>query len=162
IRFVHNPFYRTGNASSLLSAEGALRGEESFLLAMSDHIFERKIVESAIDRYTGEPLLCVDEKPTYAVDIDDATKVLVNEDGYIEDIGKAIPVWTAIDTGVFHLNTDLFRIVRGGAPAVVSDCIKILAERSRLMACDVSGSMWFDVDTMEDLELAERVMDEWG
>ncbi|MFQ6053465.1 MAG: sugar phosphate nucleotidyltransferase [Candidatus Bathyarchaeia archaeon] len=86
ISFVNNRDYSCGNATSLLCAREALAGEEWFFIAMSDHIIERSLVEAALRGFQGEPLLCVDRAPRYLRDIREATKVLVDENGYVRDI----------------------------------------------------------------------------
>ncbi|MFQ6054032.1 MAG: sugar phosphate nucleotidyltransferase, partial [Candidatus Bathyarchaeia archaeon] len=88
IRYVQNPDYMRGNASSLLCAAEALENEGPFLLAMSDHLIERDIPKRALESFRGEPLLCVDKMPIYMNDVGEATKVLVDDEGYIRNIGK--------------------------------------------------------------------------
>lgn len=163
IQFIYNPYYRLGNGTSLLCAEKALKVEESFLLAMADHLVEKSLIKKALDKYEGESLLCVDKKPKYFTDIGEATKVLIDEEGFVRDIGKKLSEWNGLDTGLFHLNTEIFNLLkRGNRPFKVSVCMKTLVRESSLRACDVSGHLWFDVDTLEDLKQAYRLIKEWA
>jgi len=162
IRFLPNPHYALGNGSSLLLTEKLLHGEESFLLTMSDHLVGEKLIEKALNGYRGESLLCVDSAPRYLTDIREAMKVVVDEKNYVRDMGKRLLEWTGVDTGVFHLNTEIFDLVScGGTPINVSDCMKTLIRGSSLKACDVSSLPWLDIDTKKDLEYARRLMKRW-
>lgn len=163
ITFVHNPDYTLGNASSLLCARDHLAGEDWFLLSMSDHIIEPGIVEDALRGLREEPLLCVDRDPRYLRDVEEATKVMVCEKGYIRDIGKELPWWNGVDTGVFLLNTGIFDLMaEAETPPTLSDCMRRLIDEAYLRACDVSGRFWLDVDTWDDLGYARKVVARWS
>jgi len=159
ISYVHNPNYTLGNASSLLCTEKALQGEESFILTMSDHLLEKTLIEKALNGYQGGSLLCVDRNPRYLIDIGEATKVFVDEDGYIMNIGKTLSEWNGVDTGVFLLGKVIFDVISDAdVPPTLSDCMKRLIDKASLRACDVSGLFWLDVDTWEDLEYVRKVV----
>lgn len=159
IAFVHNPDYTRGNASSLLCAIEALDDEECFLLSMSDHIVEPALVEAALNEFKGGSLLCVDRNPQYLIDIGEATKVFIDEEGYIRNIGKTLSEWNGVDTGVFLLDKVIFDVISDAdVPPTLSDCMKRLIDKASLRACDVSGLFWLDVDTWEDLEYARKVV----
>lgn len=163
VHYSHNPTYHNGNAVSLKTAQRFLEDEESFLLLMADHLIDRSIVEKALENVHHAPLLCVDWKPRYSPQIKDATKVLVDEGNFIRDIGKDIPLWNAVDTGVFLLNGRIFQIIEDEmrnavSPLTLSRCLRrMISAGLSLWACDVSGCLWLDIDTFEDLMFAERV-----
>jgi len=159
VRYAHNPRYADGNATSLKCALPYIQRDESFLLMMSDHLIEESIVKSAIGSQDIAPLLCVDRSPRFTSQINDATKVLVGGCGIIRDIGKKIPEWNGVDTGVFLLDGEVFDIIER-LEGVTDDlsitrCMKELVSEGRLRACDVSGTNWFDIDTPEDLASVE-------
>jgi choline kinase len=165
VQYSYNPAYNDGNATSLRTARRFLEGGEKFLLVMSDHLLDKTIVEKALENLDHAPLLCVDRKPTYSFKIEDPTKVLVDSDGFIRDIGKEIPSWNAIDTGVFLLDDKIFEIIelvqteKAITPLTLNDCMKrMITNGNPLWACDVSGSLWLDIDTLEDLILAEQLL----
>ncbi len=159
ITFVHNPDYRLGNASSLLAAKSELQGEDRFLLSMSDHIIEGKLVEAAVRAFRGKPLLCVDASPRYLRDVEEATKVLVDGWGYIREIGKGLELWNGLDTGVFLLTHEVFEVLpRDYVPPSLSDWMRRLTGFRALKACDVSGCFWLDVDTWDDFSWARKVL----
>jgi len=165
VQYSYNPAYDNGNATSLKTTQEFLRSDEPFLLIMSDHLIEKTIIEKALENLDRAPLLCVDRKPHYPFKIEDSTKVLVDSNGFIKDIGKKISSWNAIDTGVFVLNGKIFQIIeqmelqKTFSPLTLNHCVKqMIAAGSPLWACDVSDNLWLDIDTMEDLILAERLL----
>lgn len=163
VTFIHNPDYTQGNGSTFLCAKKALKGESSFLLCMSDHIVEASLIENAIKQYQGENLLCIDKTPQYLRDLADATKVQINDKGYVRYIGKELCEWNGVDTGVFLLKPEIFNLFprKMANPITLSDCMKKAIKESALKICDVSGKFWFDIDTEEDLIHAQRLMKEW-
>lgn len=165
IQYAHNSSYIRGNAISLKAAEPLLKKNEGFLLSMGDHLIEVDIVKRALQSLAQHPLLCVDRKPRYLQRIEEATKVLVDERGYIKEIGKDIPQWNGVDTGVFLLNHAIFeainRVEKKANPLTLSHCIKQLIKDQPLWACDVTGTFWIDIDTWEDLVLTRRRHEPW-
>ena len=162
IRYAYNPFYERGNATSLKAAEKYIGEDEIFLISMADHLFDASMVRKALKESDKSPLLCVDRDPLYIHKKEEATKVLVGEDGYIKDIGKRILIWNGVDTGIFLLNPTIFRIIEMAEektkPLTLSYCMKQMIKNHPLWACDVSGRFWIDVDTLEDLTYARMVM----
>lgn len=163
VRWVVNPNYLLGNAHSLLCAERSLLKDDFFLLSMSDHLFEDSIINNILNEFDDEPLISIDRDPRYLLDIGEATKVKICGRGYVRDIGKEIPDWDAVDMGLFILERSIFRVVREfkERPATLSQCIKRWIGEARLRACDSTGRLWLDVDTPEDLEQAEMMLESW-
>ncbi|MFQ6064838.1 MAG: sugar phosphate nucleotidyltransferase [Candidatus Bathyarchaeia archaeon] len=155
IRYAQNPSYHRGNATSLAAAQELLKNDEIFILSMADHLLSEHIVERALGHVDRQPLLCVDFDIIQPSKVKEATKVLVGSDGYIKDIGKAIPRWNALDTGLFLLNGAIFEAINDMKKVTnllsLSHCVKHMIESHELWACDVSGSLWLDIDTWEDL-----------
>jgi 1L-myo-inositol 1-phosphate cytidylyltransferase len=163
IRWILNPKYVLGNAYSLLCAERSLLKDEFFLLSMSDHLYENSVIKKILNEFDGEPLISVDREPRYLLDVGEATKVKICEKGYVRDIGKEIPIWNAVDMGLFILNKGLFEVIRGveSLSLSLSYCLKRWIEAAPLKACDSTGRFWLDIDTLEDLEYAETMMERW-
>jgi len=163
IRYCYNRCYMLGNAVSLKAAGKALQNGEPFLLLMGDHYFEKAIIEKAVEKVNNQPLLCIDRNPRYPPQTKDATKVLVNKEGYIFDIGKNIPAWNAVDIGLFLLNDVIFEIIRllekQKPNLTITDCIKHLTLNVEpVWGCDVSDHLWFDIDTPQDVEFVESFL----
>jgi len=165
IRYAYNPVYKNGNGTSLKVAQELLAEDEPFLLLMSDHLIDVNIVNKAARNVEHKPLLCVDRQPRYPLQIKDATRVLVNSEGYIVNIGKDITRWNGVDTGVFLLDNNIFEVMEQAEKSshfvTISDCIKgMITNGKPLWACDVSRLFWLDVDTVDDLKNAELILQE--
>ena len=166
IEYAYNPQYDNGNAVSLYHARNFLHEDEPFLVLMADHIVSPEIVKKVIEHVDDKPLLCVDYSPKYSPQLKDATKVLVDEEGCIQIIGKTLSEWNAVDTGVFILDQKIFKAIEkvreeASTRATLSNCIKrMISEDVKLKACDVSGLFWLDIDLPEDLEFAEKILAE--
>lgn len=159
IRYAYNPVYKNGNGTSLKAAQELLAEDEAFLLLMSDHLIDVNIVNKALRNVERRPLLCVDRQPRYPSQIKDATRVLVNSEGYIVNIGKDIIRWNGVDTGVFLLENDIFEVMEQAEKlshsVTISDCINgMITNGNPLWACDASRLFWLDVDTFDDLKNA--------
>ncbi|MHA1836192.1 MAG: phosphocholine cytidylyltransferase family protein [Candidatus Odinarchaeia archaeon] len=164
IEYCRNPDYKLGNGYSLYVTKNLIsKDDDPFILVMSDHIIDIDILKMALVNVDNHPLLCVDFMPKFSSQLKDATKVLVDELGYITDIGKNITNWNGVDTGVFILNMDVFDIIEDlksyKQKITITDCVKKFAKLSRpLWACDVSERIWFDIDTLEDLNHVEKFL----
>jgi len=164
IEYVYNPEFDDGNGVSLYYARQLLDENEPFLVLMADHLVDSEIVRRALQSIENKPLLCIDYSPKYSPQLKDATRVLVNTEGYIQDIGKELTEWNGVDTGVFILDKRIFEAiekVKGKTRASLSKCIKrMISDGVKLWACDVSGLFWLDIDLPEDLEFAEKTLAE--
>jgi len=163
IRYAYNPVYKNGNGTSLKVAQALLAKDEAFLLLMSDHLIDVNIVNKALQNIEHKPLLCVDREPRYPLQIKDATRVLVNSEGYIVNIGKEITCWNGVDTGVFLLDNNVFEMMEQTEKSsyfdTISNCIRgMIANGKPLWACDVSRLFWLDIDTVDDLKNAEVIL----
>jgi len=143
-----NTCVERGNGYSFyLSRE--MISSEKFVLIMSDHLFSKSFTRKAS---LGDGL-AVDADPIY-YDFDDATKVLVDSEGYVKDIGKNLSEFNYIDTGFFIFKTSIFtvieEIVNKQEKFGVSDIIK----NARISTVDVTGNFWMDIDTQNDLKFA--------
>ena len=159
LQYISNPDYLGGNAISLYKARDWTQGEP-FVLCMGDHLIEEKLVKRLLDRQTLNETLCIDYTPAQHHQLDEATKVVVNNAGCIKDIGKELVHWDALDTGVFLLTENFFQalhelIHHRGADIEITDVIRFLISKGhRFDSCNASGCFWMDVDTKEDLNMA--------
>jgi len=165
VEYAFNLNYTLRNAVSLYAAQQMV-GEDPFVLTMADHMISPRILSTLLSFTVTEDALCVDQSAKAPPQLNDATKVLIDEKGYILRIGKRIKKWNAIDTGVFLLTPTVFTAIshlmgkkRQGPN--LSQCINWLIRRGgKVRACDVSGCFWMDVDTWEDLRYVERILKE--
>jgi len=149
------------NGHSVLAGAAAIEGD--YLLTMADHLFDPGIVRLlraappaaltlAVDKDLDNPLL----------DLDDATKVALGEDGAIRRIGKTLDRFDAIDTGLFRATPALAEAIRAivaeGAAGSLSDGVQRLADRGEAMTVEIGGARWLDVDDAAALAKAEKMV----
>jgi CDP-L-myo-inositol myo-inositolphosphotransferase len=119
---------------------------------MSDHIYEKAFIKKAVK---GEGLIM--DRVGRFIDPKETTKVKV-EDGKIAAIGKQIKRWDGFDTGFFVLTPEIFeaaeRVV--GQKELVE--LSEIMQEARVKVTEVSGYLWMDVDTPQDLERAKRAL----
>ena len=154
--FIKNRDWRKQNGVSLLTA--ANRVTSPFLLTMSDHLFDRSIVDLLVrDAVLDQLNLAIDRKLDSIFDVDDAMKVQTRS-GQILKIGKDLPVYDAIDTGLFICPLDIFdyleRAKRGG-DCSLADGVRSMASEGKARAVDIGNAWWQDIDTPEMLARAE-------
>ncbi len=159
LEYVFNSDYLGGNAVSLSKARDWAKGEP-IVLCMGDHLIEKKLVKHLLDRQTFNETLCIDYTPAQHHQLDEATKVTVNNAGYIKNIGKELVYWDALDTGVFLLTENFFQALdelvhRLGTDIEITDVVRFLISQGhRFDTHNASGCFWMDVDTEEDLTMA--------
>lgn len=158
---VRNPDWERPNGLSVAAA--APRLEREFLLLMSDHLFDPEIAAAIIaaDPQGAELVLGVDrgvDNPL--IDLDDATKVRVDETGRIVALGKTLEPYDAIDTGIFRAGPSLVEAIRAaveaGGQGSLSEGVQRLADRGAARALDIGRRWWLDVDDPRAHALAEE------
>lgn len=160
LRFVVNPRYDLSNGLSVLAARPEIEGG-TFVLTMADHVFGDDVMRLAAAHTPPErgATLLVDHDVEGVFDLDDATKVL-EEDGRILAIGKQIPEFNCIDTGLFVCTDGLMEALEAVASergdASLSEGVERLAAEGRMRVLPIEGGMWQDVDTPAMLAEAER------
>ncbi len=159
IDFIEAHGWARGNGASALAAK-AHTGEAPFFLTMIDHIFDPSIAQALGDDppAQGEVCLAVDRDKADIVDLDDVTRVKL-DDSRITGIGKMLNDWDASDTGVLLCTSGLFEGLERAAANNkhgLSDGLGELAGEGRARAVDVTGMSWLDVDTPHALREAER------
>ena len=163
--FVDNPRYEDKNGVSLLAAAQLV--DRDCILSMADHLYSPELVRrlAATELPEGACALAVDSDVERCFDIDDATKVCV-AGGRITAIGKELPRYDVIDTGVFRIGPalieELARLDALQGDCSLSDGVRALARRGRFYACDVGEARWIDVDTPAAVERAEAMIHVFG
>jgi histidinol-phosphate aminotransferase len=163
--FVTNERYEKKNGVSLLAARDFV--DRECVLTMADHLYSPELVRRLLSAELpqGACALGVDYDIEGCFDLDDATKVGV-ERGQIATIGKELPEYDCIDTGVFRINPalieELSRLERERGDCSLSDGVSALAQRGKFMAIDVGEVRWIDVDTPAALERAEAMLRVFG
>ncbi len=155
--------YMRGNGASLLAAREMVEGDP-FLVVMCDHIIDPSIYGTAMDAegFGADLVLCVDREPRMESQLDDATKVLLDDDERIVRIGKMLTVWDAVDTGVFLMRDKIFDVLqRWERPRLtLSNGVQgLVDEGGYALTADVSGMFWSDVDTPQDFDETEELLE---
>jgi len=158
--------WERGNGASALAAKGRT-GEMPFFLVMIDHLFDPKIARALANDppAPGEMRLAVDRDKDAIFDLDDVTRVKI-DDGGIQAIEKTLDDWDAGDTGVMLCTSGLFEGLERAAASNkhgLSDGLRDLAREGRARIVDVTGLSWLDVDTPAALlEAEQRLMRDQG
>ncbi len=159
LQYIFNPDYLGGNAISLYKAKNWAQGEP-IVLCMGDHLIENELTRRLLDRRSLNETLCIDYAPAQHHQLAEATKVTIDSADCIKDIDKGLVYWDALDTGVFLLTENFFQALdelvhHRDINIEISDVIRFLISRGHHFdTCNVSGCLWMDVDTEEDLNLA--------
>ncbi len=159
--FAYNPHYEKQNGLSVLAARPFVG--DPFLLTMADHVFGDEVMRlaGAHTPISQGATLLVDYKLDTIFDMDDATKVLADGDRIVA-IGKQIPSYNAVDTGLFvctgGLMEALDEVYAARGDASLSQGIARLAGRGRMRLLDIGTGFWQDVDTPEMLHHAEAIL----
>ena len=161
VTLIENLEYHKANGVSALAAKRELN--QSFLLLMSDHIFEPKTAKALLRQPLGddEVILAVDPRIDRVFDLDDATKVRCEGD-HILEIGKDLSRYNALDTGMFLCSPALFDTLESAKTdgnCSLSDGMRKLARDRKLRAFDIGNAHWQDVDSPEALAHAENIFD---
>ncbi len=132
---------------------------------MSDHLFDPEILRDMIaaDRGGAALTLAADHAvDNPLLDLDDATKIELGEEGRIRRIGKTLPRYDAIDTGIFIATPELLEALRAslaaGGAGSLSEGVQALADSGRAFTRDIGGRWWLDVDDEAAFAKAEAAL----
>jgi len=159
VDLVYNPDWDKANGISVFAGKPLIPNGKSFMISMSDHIYNvdlfSKIAQSEFGRYNA--LVGLDFKVNDVYDIDDAMKVSVSENKRtkIISMGKSLKVFNAIDCGVFKCKYQFFdaleKAIKKG-DCGLSDGCNVLINEGKMGGVDIGNSFWLDVDTPESIE----------
>lgn len=157
LHFIENREWQKQNGISVLAA--APHVKPPFFLIMSDHLFDRTIIDRLMGSGDYSQLnLAIDKKLDAIFDRDDAMKVRIENDRVVA-IGKDLPDYDAIDTGLFVCPTAIFdyleRAKRNG-DCSLAEGVRLMATDGKVRAVDIGDAWWQDVDTPEMLAEADK------
>jgi choline kinase len=162
IRFHENPRWHEENGLSVLAAREACTADR-FAVLMGDHLFESETLRAllTVDGSPDESLLGVDRRRWPREINEEATRVRLDEAGRVREIGKLIEPYDALDTGLFVCTPALFGALQDSCDAgdtTLSGGVRRLAARDLVRGVDIGDRVWWDIDTLEDLESAEGLL----
>ncbi|MDK2371878.1 MAG: sugar phosphate nucleotidyltransferase [Candidatus Korarchaeota archaeon] len=150
-----------GNLYSFLTGVKVADSSE-YLVLMSDHIFEPEILRRMLRKGGSRAFtLSLDRNPPWDK-LEEGLKVVL-EDGEVKEVGKdAVPHY-GIDTGIFYCTEKAEVIAREtieekGEKATIADALRKAIAYGEVSYVDVTGLIWMDVDTPEDLEEARKIL----
>jgi 3-dehydroquinate synthase len=158
VEFVDHAGWQQGLASTILAAKD--RVNEPFLLAMSDHVFDPRLIARMAGAHPGEreAWMLVDTGVKEVYDLDDAVKVLVEGDR-VTTASRALENPDGVDAGLFACTPSLFDALEAALaarePADLTDGIALLAAAGKLGAVFTERLAWHDIDTPPALIRAE-------
>ena len=161
LTFVVNPEWPLENGVSALAARASM-GRDRFALLMGDHVFEPPVLQRMLRLDVGpdESLLAIDARPVSREQADEATKVR-REGSRIVAIGKGLPDYDALDTGVFVFAPVLFDALvrsRDAGDTTLSGGVRLLAALGLMRGVEIGDATWCDIDTLSDLAAAESAL----
>jgi 1L-myo-inositol 1-phosphate cytidylyltransferase len=162
LHFHINEEWHLENGRSVLAARGLMNepfGDEPFALVMGDHVFESDVLCGLLRSplAAGEALVGIDRFTTDSEFVSEATKVRVHQ-GRITAIGKKLDPFDALDIGLFVCQSSIFDALDASCRAgdsTLSGGIRRLAARGLVRGVDIGASRWCDIDTKNDLAMAE-------
>jgi 1L-myo-inositol 1-phosphate cytidylyltransferase len=104
--------------------------------------------------------LAIDKKLSSIFDLDDAMKIQTRGDRVIA-VGKDLPGYDAIDTGLFVCPADIFGYLeraKQNDDCSLADGVRLMASENKVRGVDIEEAWWQDVDTPEMLQHAEEQM----
>lgn len=163
VRFVVNPDWETGLVSSVLAAREHV--DESFVVAMADHVFEDEIVQAIVSQDGGAAfVMAVDDRVDEVFDLESAVKVTLRPSVHgtrVVACGRGMAPFNAVDAGLFTASQELFAVaqrVRASNPhAELCDVMAALASRCHIRPLLLTGD-WHDIDTPAALTHAEMAL----
>jgi 2-aminoethylphosphonate-pyruvate transaminase len=169
IVFFDNPAWERPNGLSVLVASKFVT--EQTLLVMSDQItaphLVREMAKLAVQSDTT--VLAVDSDLSRVFDFDDATKVKLSEEKgrekHVLAIGKGLADHDAVSVGMFVMSPTLIGCLEDLAKTADPSLTEGVAEAARrglLIAHDVAGAIWQDVDSAEMRLHAEWLLRVYG
>jgi len=158
--FIVNRDWQKQNGISLLAAAGHVNAP--FLLTMGDHVFDDTIIDCLLEKFEPGLLnVAIDRKIHSIVDLDDAMKVQMRGNK-VTGIGKNLPSYDAIDTGLFICPTEFFayleqaKVKNGGSDCSLANGVELMAADGKVRGIDIGSGRWHDIDTPRVLEHAEQ------
>ncbi|KPK99694.1 MAG: hypothetical protein AMJ91_06770 [candidate division Zixibacteria bacterium SM23_73_3] len=169
IDYIENKEWQRENGVSVLKTKKLLN--EKFILLMSDHIFDVRILKELVDydNMRSSVILAVDRRELLPGD----TKVLEKK-GKIVDIGKDIEESNCIDTGIFSCSPKIFsyleEALKEGKTELVDGVVRA-AKNEDAEIFDITQinsyipsmrkeikAFFIDIDSKEDINEAKKLL----
>ena len=154
VEVIHNVAWQRGDLGSVMAGIRSVEGR--CLVAMGDHVFGSKLVERVLET-PGELVVAVDRDLSRCWNLEDATKVRVDESGRLTALGKELSEFDGVDIGLAVLEAAETLAPRSPGSTLWNQLKHdLIASGREVVACDAAGALWADVDTPAEVRRAER------
>jgi CDP-L-myo-inositol myo-inositolphosphotransferase len=144
----------------VLAAEKMIKKNRKFILMMSDHLIESNVIKAVVESGERCPLLTVERNLDKVLEIEDATKVFIDNEG-IRSIGKDIKTFNGVDIGLFLLDRSIFYFLKesiGKGDDSLTAGIREMIEKEKLHIYSIpEESYWIDVDSVNSYNSAKQI-----
>ena len=154
VHWVFNPHWRGSNGLSVLATKTHFQPGETFILSMSDHLYQRallaKVISTPLEPYVAR--VALDYRVDEIFDIDDGMKVATEPDHNekLVAMSKTLPHYNAIDCGVFKCGYAFFAALeeaRQKGDCSLADACRILIQKGQIGGINIGQTFWLDLDT---------------
>jgi len=166
VRGVFNPHWRGSNGLSVLVTKAFFQPGDSFILSMSDHLYQcgllERVMSTPLKPYVAR--VALDYRIEDIFDIDDGMKVATKpgNDEELVAMSKTLPNYNAIDCGVFKCGYNFFAALEEAkqkGDCSLADACRILIQRGQMGGVDIGQTFWLDLDTPEAWDYLQTRMD---
>ncbi len=125
--------------------------DEPVLIVMADQIAAPHLVAEmvALPIQSGQVTIGIDREIARVFDLADATKVEIASDGRVLQISKSIEAYDAISTSLIVADDSLIASLDVLSKPSLTEGLAHAAERGKVVAHDVGGALWQDLDSVE-------------
>lgn len=160
VTLLHNRKWDGGNGISVLTAEKVITGNRKFLLMMSDHLMEEGVLKSMVKQNDKYPILAVDKNIDRVFDLDDATKVHI-ENNKVKSIGKKLRNYNGVDAGLFVFDKSIFRhlktSIKQGRDSLTDGVTEMIKKQNLYVYSIPKSAKWIDIDSKETFNIANKM-----
>jgi 1L-myo-inositol 1-phosphate cytidylyltransferase len=165
VSFCQNEGWERGSGTSAFAAHNVVHSDH-FILTMSDRWFTRDITEH-MNRHdlNFSNILAVDSRLEKIGDVESATKVQRGAGSKITGVDKKLAKYDAVDCGIFRFRgLDIFPALEHAFAKQdysLYGGVRELIHAHKMFWTDVEGKSWQDINSVGDLEAAERKLKEY-
>jgi choline kinase len=163
VRVIENKDFLKGNIFTLLTALREFK-DDSFLITNVDHIYPAVMFKKMKESMSGITAMCDFDRK---LGPDDMKVKLADSHAIVEKISKQLDVFDCGYIGMTYVDRSEEKFYREsvekaiesvGEKAVVENILQLIAAHrgDAPKICDLSGFGWYEVDTEEDLLIAEK------
>jgi len=165
IEIIENDDYKRGSTITL--SKGI--GEQDFLIMNADHIYPRKMFSKMKKEFKDNSILIATDRDRTLTD--DDMKVSLNPDGSLKSISKTLKDFSLGYIGSTYIGKNMLDIYKKELYKVIEETdgkanveavLDSLCKKIKIYPVDLSNIGWYEVDTPEEREFAEKSILEKG